>query len=654
MATYIPQVQDKVTSVRPPQTDWQFEAQLLSTRQAKYDAGHDKLSKMYGEILNSGLTREGNIEAREEFFKLIDSDLRKVAGIDLSLDSNVSQAKQVFNQIYENDYLVKDMVWTKNFQNEMQRAEGFRSCTDSDECGGEYWDDGVKYMQYKREEFKNSTNDESMGIQNTRYIPYNNMMAKAMEDMKEAEIDITMEETPDGSRYRAKMRNGDLAVSPLVGLFNGLYANNPNFQDTYKVLAYNERKDWTHNAVRSGEYETLEDAALGYVEIEGAKIKKDFEKFSKGIKYDTDSLSAKVDAYEKDANNGRKFTQDEVNDYDDARNLLVKSKELDSYLDLIKRAQKNQHSQSSMSQIGSILDQVNSTNLFRKDILQSAKTFSNKNKEITYEEDKGWLAQQQNSFDIASDYRDYELWEKKEEWKQEHGHSSYTSGTDVDETKRAVSMIVADQSKVAYDAINPGTEMMAILEGIDQSILTNTPGTITENSTYEEIEAFIEGMKKNADDWRGSAQDKYMDMRTAHAKIESTMVTSALKAFKEGNDPNNLKSKINWPNLSTSVIGVIPKDLQMYIPNKTVVQSNFFNSGEKKGRMYISDNGNVWTRGVKGTDGKESWYVLYKKNFGSWNKPEKWQTGTKTNKQGFKIFGSGNLTPAPENFVFTP
>ena len=86
MATYIPQVQDKVTSVRPPQTDWQFEAQLLSTRQSKYDAGHDKLSKMYGDILNSGLTREGNIEAREEFFKLIDSDLRKVAGIDLSLD----------------------------------------------------------------------------------------------------------------------------------------------------------------------------------------------------------------------------------------------------------------------------------------------------------------------------------------------------------------------------------------------------------------------------------------------------------------------------------------------------------------------------------------------------------------------------------------
>ena len=168
MATYIQNVQDKVTQVRPPQTNWQFEAQLLSTRQAKYDAGHNKLSKMYGQILNAGLTREGNVEAREEFFQLIDNDLRKVAGVDLSLDSNVTQARAVFNQIYDNDFLVKDMVWTKNFQGEMKRAEGFKNCVDPEECGGQYWEDGVKAMNYKREEFKNSTNNESMRAQNVR------------------------------------------------------------------------------------------------------------------------------------------------------------------------------------------------------------------------------------------------------------------------------------------------------------------------------------------------------------------------------------------------------------------------------------------------------------------------------------------------------
>ena len=652
MATYIPQVQDKVTSVRPPQTDWQFEAQLLSTRQAKYDAGHDKLSKMYGEILNSGLTREGNIEAREEFFKLIDSDLRKVAGIDLSLDSNVSQAKQVFNQIYENDYLVKDMVWTKNFQTEMQRAEGFKNCTDSDECGGQYWDDGVKYMQYKREEFKNSTNDESMRVENVRYIPYNNMMAKAMEDMKEAEIDIVMEPTPDGSRYRAKMRNGSLAVDPLIGLFNGLYANNPDFQDTYKVLAYNERKDWTRNAFNSGEYETLEDAALGYVEVEGAKIKKNFENLSKGVKYDTDALSDKVSSYEKDANNGRKFTQDEVNDYNEARNLLKESKNLDDYLGLIENAQKNMNSQSSMSQIGSILDQVNSTNLFRNDILKSAQTFSNKNKEITYEEDKGWLAQQQNSFDIANDYRDYDLWKKKEEWKQLHGHSSYTSGTDLDETKRAVSMVVADQAKTAYDNTSPGSEMIAIMNNIDTDILSNNPGTLTENSSYEEIEAYIAGMGTSAKNFKGSALAGYNKMRTAHAKIESTMVTSALKALKEGNDVNNLKSKIVWNNLSTATLSVIPKDLQPYIPHKAIVQGNFFNGGEKKGRMYLDEKGNVWVKGVAYGETKESWNSFDNKKTGSWNNPKSWKTGAAYNELGYEMFKKGFLTPAPDNYTF--
>ena len=100
MATYDNRVQDQIARIRPPQDNLQFEAQLLQTRQAKYDAGHKQLSDMYGKILNSGLTRDQNIQARDEFFKLIDSDLKKIAGMDLSKQSNVSKAQNVFSQIF--------------------------------------------------------------------------------------------------------------------------------------------------------------------------------------------------------------------------------------------------------------------------------------------------------------------------------------------------------------------------------------------------------------------------------------------------------------------------------------------------------------------------------------------------------------------------
>ena len=40
--------------------------------------------------------------------------LKKVSGLDLSLEQNVQQATQIFRPFYEDKYLMKDMAWTKN------------------------------------------------------------------------------------------------------------------------------------------------------------------------------------------------------------------------------------------------------------------------------------------------------------------------------------------------------------------------------------------------------------------------------------------------------------------------------------------------------------------------------------------------------------
>lgn len=479
MATYIPQVQDKVTSVRPPQTDWQFEAQLLSTRQAKYDTSHDKLSKMYGEILNSGLTREGNIEAREEFFKLIDSDLRKVAGIDLSLDSNVSQAKQVFNQIYENDYLVKDMVWTKNFQNEMQRAEGFRSCTDSDECGGEYWDDGVKYMQYKREEFKNSTNDESMGIQNTRYIPYNNMMEASIKAANDAGLSITQDTVNGG--YVVTEKNGEKVLGkPLTRLFSQLFKDNPGFQDQYNVKAYNERKDWTHNAVRSGEFENLEDAALGYVEARSDIIQNNFDKLSKGVKYDVDELQDRFDALTYDGNNTG-LTSEELKEYERTGILLQQANEADKYLGYVRQAKKNLHSQSGMNAVGEYLDMASSAVLFNNDITENASILSNKDSEFKIEADKFALKEQDHKNNVKMAYINHDLAKKLETHKAQYSSQKYKLGG----YQKSNNL---KQAKMVVENWEP-------LEELENKVLSNPKFDNWKDlgfSDYETIEEFME------------------------------------------------------------------------------------------------------------------------------------------------------------------
>ncbi|HUV85130.1 MAG TPA: hypothetical protein VMV86_05425, partial [Methanosarcinales archaeon] len=206
MATYLQGVSDQIEKVRPPQPNLQFQSQMLTARQSKYDQGHKQLSDMYGKILNSGLTRESNVEARDEFFKLIDSDLRKVAGIDLSKQSNVTKAQNVFSQIYDNEYLVKDMVWTKNYQNQLQKAEEYKNCIDPEECGGAYWDGGMQYMQYKKQEFAETDNKDSLGFQDAEFVPYHNIMEKAMKAAKDSGLDVTYDQII--GNYKVTTKNG--------------------------------------------------------------------------------------------------------------------------------------------------------------------------------------------------------------------------------------------------------------------------------------------------------------------------------------------------------------------------------------------------------------------------------------------------------------
>lgn len=639
MATYIQNVQDKVTQVRPPQTNWQMEAQLLSTRQGAYDQGHDKLSQMYGQILNAGLTREGNIEAREEFFKLIDSDLRKVAGIDLSKDRNVTQAKNVFNQIYSNDYLVKDMVWTKNFQSEMERAQAFKNCTDPAECGGQYWDDGVKHMQYKREEFKNSTNDESLQADNARYIPYNNLMAQAMKDMKEAGLDITVEPTPDGSRYRAKMRNGDLLVNPLIDLFNGLYANNPQFQDMYKVMAYNERKDWTYNAVQSGEYATLDEAALGFVERQSAAIEKDFDRIAHGIKYDTDALQEKYDAYLDDIEKGR-FNKEDVKDFQKTEQLLAGAQQVDGYLDIVRNAKKNMHSQSSMANIGDYLDAVRATNLFNGEMATAAETFANKNKEITYTEDKFALADQQHAFDVDMENREFQHKMAMEQWKHDHGSTAYGADkTNFD--KMAEKMMVAEKAMEDVDALditNSFIEGMANIDGYDPKTVK---GGLVSGMTPKQLQRWIDNYSAgNANQVKPAAQQLLDDLNAEDHKNRVTANIRNLQAIQAGNDPATLKSKVDWsvmtPEDMTGIAMGFP-ELWQEIPMKAALEGTAFAEGGKKGRLYQGkQTGMSYVR-----DGNGEWWKL--KQGAEWNDQKNWYTGPEVQTQAWDAWNGHQL-----------
>jgi hypothetical protein len=259
MATYLQGVTDYIPEIQPFQPNLNLYSQVLQTKQNRYDQNYKAINDIYGKFFYSNLTRENNIERKDEVLKNIEFNLTKVAGLDLSLEQNVTQAKQLFKPFYEDNYLMKDMAWTKNYMNQRGQAEGLKNSKDEKQRAM-YWDTGIRDLDYSREEFKEASDDESLGFGNVSYTPYVNVNKRALEIAKQANLQIeTVKFSPDG-RWVIKNKNGEVLKKPLSQLFEAQLANDPAIQAVYKVQSRVNRKDYarTNAAQFNGDAQAAE------------------------------------------------------------------------------------------------------------------------------------------------------------------------------------------------------------------------------------------------------------------------------------------------------------------------------------------------------------------------------------------------------------
>lgn len=243
MATYLQGVTDYIPDYQPFQPDLNFYNNVLQTKQTQYDSNWKAVNNLYAELHNADLTHEQNIQKKDNLLKQIDFNLKRVTGLDLSLQQNVDQATQVFRPFYEDKYLMKDMAWTKNYTNTVSRALNLKNSQD-EKMRAQYWDTGIKDMQYRREEFKNATLDETLNMGNVSYTPYVNAMDKYLKIAKDAGLSIDIKDVDETGLYFVHEKNGKALTTPLQNLFLSAYANDPALQAVYATQAYVKRKDY--------------------------------------------------------------------------------------------------------------------------------------------------------------------------------------------------------------------------------------------------------------------------------------------------------------------------------------------------------------------------------------------------------------------------
>lgn len=271
MGTYLQGVQSIIPSIQPHDNGLNMVANLLQLKQSQYDSNYKQLNKMYGQFYYADLTREDNIKRRDATVQQIDLDLKRIAGLDLSLEQNVQQASQIFKPFYEDGALMKDMAWTKNFNNTLGTAEGLLK-SDDEKARKQYWDDGIRELQYRREEFKNAAPEEAMGFGDVVYTPYVNVAERTRKLAKEA--GLSYEKTslsPDG-KWIMKNKNGQLIIEPLSNLFEAELGKDPAIQAVYKTQAYLNRKDFAKSEAEK--YGGEAQAEMEYMRDAYGKMKK--------------------------------------------------------------------------------------------------------------------------------------------------------------------------------------------------------------------------------------------------------------------------------------------------------------------------------------------------------------------------------------------
>lgn len=262
MATYIKGITDYIPQIQPFTPDFNFYSRSLQFSQSKHDAAKRQLSNLYGSLLNAPLTREDNIETRKKFFETIQGDIKKLSGVDLTIGANVQQGQMLFSQLVDNKNIAKDMVWTKHFQKQMQKGKQLKNCVDPEKCGGSWWEEGDRYMAYKREEFAKASPEQAMNMGMTDYVAQQDVMGMAQKLAKDSGLSMEIDQIQGG--YITTTKNGPMLAGPLSNLFAGSIAKNGKVLDYYRAKAYVDRQDF----VRSGtqKYGSAQAAEQAYIQ----------------------------------------------------------------------------------------------------------------------------------------------------------------------------------------------------------------------------------------------------------------------------------------------------------------------------------------------------------------------------------------------------
>lgn len=271
MSTYVPGVETYLPDIKPFTPDYKFLSSVLQSRQDKYNRNWQATNDLYSKIVYAPLSRQDNLDKREQYIEQIKPSIEKISGLDLSIQQNVDSAKAVFAPFYEDDLLVKDMLYTTNYQNEMAYANRLLDSPDETQRG-KWWETGIKDLQYKMQDFQNASGDAALAMGMPRYVDDVNLYQMAEKYL--SELDPPLKITAPMNLFVGEGRNrrfntdadfiitqtnGELVTGPALEMIKNRFIDDPAVQRAYYTQAFVKGRDFADEGVRTGEFSSIQE-----------------------------------------------------------------------------------------------------------------------------------------------------------------------------------------------------------------------------------------------------------------------------------------------------------------------------------------------------------------------------------------------------------
>ena len=225
MATTIPNVTDNLGPQDLYTPDYSFLTKAIGQKQSEYDRGFNAFKSIANSALNSALTNTDNQQRRQEIFKKIQESLKSVSGLDLSNQSNISQAMNILTPITGDKEILHDMSVTKMNQDAAEQLDSVKNSFDSKtrEMYNEY---SQMDIQQQAEKLKSAKRGDGSILKVTpgEFVPYENPAEFLEKQAKDSGMDIEITKAM-GNGYLEHIKNGKMAIDPFTNWAKEMIGN---------------------------------------------------------------------------------------------------------------------------------------------------------------------------------------------------------------------------------------------------------------------------------------------------------------------------------------------------------------------------------------------------------------------------------------------